>query len=119
MAQGGDRRLVSRLRLARDGRRVLGPGRADLLEGVRDTGSIAAAGRRMGMSYKRAWSLVEELNAAFDAPLVEVHRGGAGHGGAALTVLGAEVLERFRRIERDADAAIARDVEALGARLAR
>ncbi len=61
---------------------MLGPGKAELLERVRETGSIAAAGRAMRMSYKRAWMLVEEMNAAFSAPLVDSARGGAGGGGA-------------------------------------
>ena len=69
-----------RLRLVYPGGAMLGPGKADLLEGIRETGSIAAAGRRMGMSYKRAWSLVETMNAMFAAPLVETSRGGAAGG---------------------------------------
>ncbi|MBB3998941.1 winged helix-turn-helix domain-containing protein [Aureimonas pseudogalii] len=109
--------LVPRLRLLFDDRRIVGPGRADLLEGIRDTGSIAAAGRAMGMSYKRAWTLVEDLNATFDGPLVEMHRGGRGHGGASLTELGHEVLERYRRMQALSDAAIAGDLAALAARL--
>ena len=64
---------------------MIGPGKADLLEGIRDTGSIAAACRRMGMSYKRAWMLVETMNAGCRAPLVASARGGAAHGGATLT----------------------------------
>lgn len=83
----------------------LGPGKADLLEGIAETGSIAAAGRRMGMSYKRAWGLVEGLNAAFAAPLVAASRGGASHGGAGLTPLGAEILALYRRAEADSLAA--------------
>ncbi|WP_294644958.1 LysR family transcriptional regulator [uncultured Aureimonas sp.] len=108
---------VPRLRLVFGERRIVGPGRADLLEGIAATGSIAGAGRRMGMSYKRAWTLVEELNATFDAPLVAMSRGGSGHGGAALTELGAEVLERYRRMQALSDAAIAQDLEALARRL--
>ncbi|MBB3934467.1 winged helix-turn-helix domain-containing protein [Aureimonas phyllosphaerae] len=108
---------VPRLRLVFGERRIVGPGRADLLEGIAATGSIAGAGRRMGMSYKRAWTLVEELNATFDAPLVAMSRGGSGHGGAALTELGAEVLERYRRMQAVSDAAIADDLEALARRL--
>lgn len=108
---------VPRLRLVFGERRIVGPGRADLLEGIAATGSIAGAGRRMGMSYKRAWTLVEELNATFDAPLVAMSRGGSGHGGAALTELGAEVLERYRRMRALSDAAIAQDLEALARRL--
>ncbi|MGU9978496.1 winged helix-turn-helix domain-containing protein [Phreatobacter sp. HK31-P] len=77
----------------------LGPGKADLLEGIRDTGSIAAAGRRMGMSYKRAWMLVETMNAMFVAPLVTSTKGGRAGGGAELTGTGIEVLAAFRAME--------------------
>lgn len=78
---------------------MLGPGKADLLEAIRDTGSIAAAGRSMGMSYKRAWMLVEEMNAAFRAPLVVSARGGSKGGGAVLSQTGAQVLEHYRALE--------------------
>jgi molybdate transport system regulatory protein len=88
-----------RLRYVFDGGTMLGPGKADLLELIRETGSIAAAGRRMRMSYKRAWLLVETLNAGFREPLVESSRGGAGHGGARLTPTGEEVLALYRRLE--------------------
>ena len=71
-----------RLRILFDGA-MLGPGKAELLEHIRETGSIAAAGRRMDMSYKRAWSLVEEMNASFRDPLVTSTRGGPGGGGEA------------------------------------
>jgi molybdate transport system regulatory protein len=74
-----------RIRLVFDDGAMLGPGKADLLELIRETGSIAAAARRMGMSYKRAWLLVETLNASFRETLVESARGGRGHGGARLT----------------------------------
>ncbi len=77
----------------------LGPGKADLLEGIRDTGSIAAAGRRMGMSYKRAWLLVETMNAMFAAPLVASSKGGRDGGGAELTEAGRTVLAAFRAME--------------------
>ena len=91
----------------------MGPGKADLLEGIRDTGSIAAAGRRMRMSYKRAWQLVDELNRLFDAPLVAAIKGGAGGGGAELTKTGADVLARYRRMHAACCRTIVRDVEAL------
>ena len=77
----------------------IGPGKADLLQGIAETGSIAAAGRRMKMSYKRAWGLVEVLNAMFAARLVTSSRGGAAHGGASLTPLGTEVLHRYRSLQ--------------------
>ena len=104
-------RLKLRLYLAPDV--WIGPGKADLLELIDATGSISEAGRRMGMSYKRAWSLVEELNRMFTAPLVARTRGGAGGGGARLTDAGQEVLSRFRAIEASAGGAAAGDNAAL------
>jgi molybdate transport system regulatory protein len=80
---------------------VFGPGKALLLEHIQAEGSISAAGRRMGMSYKRAWGLVEEMNAAFSAPLVDSSRGGVKGGGAKVTGLGAEVLTLYRRLEAE------------------
>jgi molybdate transport system regulatory protein len=95
----------------------LGPGRADLLEGIAETGSIAAAGKRMGMSYKRAWSLVQALNEGWGAPLVETSRGGAGQGGASLTADGEFVLLRYRAMQQATREAIAPDVTAIAKRL--
>ena len=95
----------------------MGPGRADLLEGIAETGSIAAAGKRMGMSYKRAWSLVQALNASWGSPLVETSRGGAAQGGATLTADGAFLLERYRVMQAATRSAIAGDVAALSKRL--
>jgi molybdate transport system regulatory protein len=92
---------------------AFGPGKAQLLEGIRDTGSIAAAGRSMNMSYSRAWGLVEAMNSEFRAPLVSSAKGGASHGGAALTPLGEAVLARFRRMEESAARAVAADLAAL------
>ncbi|MEO0915146.1 MAG: LysR family transcriptional regulator [Pseudomonadota bacterium] len=92
---------------------MLGPGKADLLEAIDAEGSIAAAGRTMGMSYKRAWQLVETLNASFGAPLVTRSRGGASGGGAALTDMGRNVLAAYRRIEAGAAGAVAADLGAL------
>lgn len=91
----------------------IGPGKADLLEGIRETGSIAAAGRRMKMSYKRAWTLVEAMNAAFATPLVETSRGGQSRGGAALTSTGEAVLENYGRMLAATEQAVADDVVAL------
>lgn len=88
-----------RIRIVFGDEAMLGPGKAELLERIRETGSIAAAGRAMAMSYKRAWSLVEEMNAAFREPLVESARGGAQGGGARLTEAGERVLSGYREIE--------------------
>lgn len=79
----------------------LGPGKVALLELIDQTGSISAAGRSMGMSYKRAWMLVETMNEMFRDPLVESSRGGASGGGATLTETGREVLRLFRLIEAE------------------
>lgn len=99
---------------------MLGPGKAELLEFIREEGSIAGAGRRMGMSYKRAWQLVEHLNAAFREPLVDSARGGAKGGGARLTEAGELVLANYHRLverlaqegapEIDAICALLRDI---------
>jgi molybdate transport system regulatory protein len=92
---------------------MLGPGKADLLESIGELGSIAAAGRRMGMSYKRAWMLVETMNAAFREPLVARTRGGPRGGGAELTPTGAAVLASYRRLERQTASAGADEIRAI------
>lgn len=96
---------------------MLGPGKAQLLQGIRETGSISAAGRAMAMSYKRAWSLVEELNAAFAEPLVASARGGAGGGGAALTPAGERVLQLYQVVLTRAAEAGAAEIAQLQAML--
>lgn len=87
------------LRVQLPGDLRFGPGKADLLEGIDALGSIAGAGRRMGMSYKRAWELVGELNRCFDAPLVDAAKGGRGGGGATLTPLGRKLLKGYRTMQ--------------------
>ena len=106
------------LRVALFGNFAIGPGKADLLEGIRETGSIAAAGRRMKMSYKRAWSLVEAMNAAFSEPVVETARGGSARGGAVLTPTGEAVLAAYRRMMEAASEAAAPEIDTLKAMLA-
>ncbi len=75
----------------------IGPGTAKLLESIRDTGSISVAARDIGMSHKRAWTLLDSMNQAFIEPVTTAAPGGAGGGGAVLTLFGAEVLERSRQ----------------------
>ena len=108
---------LSHLRVTLSETAYLGPGRADLLELIGSTGSISAAGKAMGMSYKRAWGLVQALNAGFGIVLVESSRGGAAQGGAQLTEAGRAVLGHYRQMQAKTRAAIAGDVVALRAML--
>ena len=104
-----------KLRLEYDAPLVLGPGKAQLLRLIDQLGSISAAGRQMGMSYKRAWSLVEEMNAAFAHPLVDSSRGGTGGGGARVTPTGQQVLQHYDALEQLLRHQGAADLAAIGA----
>lgn len=106
-----------RIRIVFGDDEMIGPGKAELLERIERCGSIAAAGREMGMSYKRAWELVGRLNAMFRAPLVESTRGGPGGGGAVLTEAGREVLALYRAFETEAAEAGAAQLDALRSHL--
>ncbi|MFB2531097.1 winged helix-turn-helix domain-containing protein [Paracoccus sp. p4-l81] len=101
------------LRLYLSETEMLGPGKAALLDGIARTGSISAAGRELGMSYKRAWMLVEAMNSMFHTPLVSSARGGPGGGGAELTATGQHVLTLFRDIEDAAQTVNADRIAAL------
>jgi len=109
----GNKTTGARLRVVLSPDVAVGPGKADLLDGIEKTGSIAAAGRGLGMSYKRAWGLVEALNANFGAPLVSTSRGGSKRGGAELTPLGRDVLTLYRQMEQRTQDAIAEDIAAM------
>jgi len=102
-----------RLRLIFDSGRALGPGKADMLEGIAELGSIAAAGRALNMSYKRAWQLVDDLNKSFAAPLVRASKGGGRGGGAELTAEGNQVLKLYRDIERKTQCNAAAEIKRL------
>jgi molybdate transport system regulatory protein len=104
---------LTHLRVTLSDTAYIGPGRADLLERIDSTGSISGAGKAMGMSYKRAWGLVQALNEGFGVALVESSRGGAEQGGARLTEAGRFVLEHYRGMQDKTRAAIADDVSAL------
>ena len=93
---------VPRLRVLYGSAIALGPGKAELLEAIARAGSISAAGRALGMSYRRAWLLVDTMNRCFREPLVEAAKGGAHGGGAWLTPFGDEVLAAYRALERHA-----------------
>ena len=106
------------LRIDFDEGRALGPGKVRLLELIDTQGSISAAGRQMGMSYRRAWMLVDSLNRSFREPLVISRTGGAHGGGAALTPAGLAVVHHYRAVEEAAHAAGAVHIEALAGALA-
>jgi molybdate transport system regulatory protein len=106
------------IRLDLSGRGRIGPGKVALLEQIGATGSISAAGRALGMSYRRAWLLVEELNRLFKEPVVSAHPGGAGGGGTALTAFGRRLVADYRAIEAAAQAQARARLAALEAALA-
>ena len=117
MTKGGGPNGLAHLRVKFSDDFYMGPGRADLMQGIAETGSITAAGKRMDMSYKRAWSLVQALNEGFGAPLVEASRGGAAQGGAHLTADGQFVLEHYRAMQAAARQAIDNDFVTVQRRL--
>ncbi|MCC6474698.1 MAG: LysR family transcriptional regulator [Burkholderiales bacterium] len=90
---------------------AMGPGRAALLEKIARSGSISAAAREMGMSYRRAWQLVDSINSSFKQPVIETAIGGRRGGGTRITGFGQEVLARYRSMEGRASAAIESDIE--------
>ena len=90
--------LKVRVWVERDGTKVLGRGRVELLGHIARHRSISAAAKEMGMSYRRAWSLVRAMNDAAGEPLVEATTGGPGGGGAALTARGAEAIELYQAL---------------------
>ena len=96
----------------------IGPGKIALLEAIRGTGSISAAARQLGMSYRRAWLLVEQINDALQEPAVTAATGGRQGGGAALTPSGERVIELYRSIETIAQSSAKEEFRAVG-RLAR
>lgn len=98
--------LRPRIRIMQGRNIAFGPGKADLLSALEETGSLNQAARRMGMSYMRAWLLVQEMNRSYAKPLVKAERGGAKGGGAALTVTGQKVLSLYREMEQASFAAM-------------
>jgi len=98
------------LRVLGKGAPAIGPGKADLIERIGATGSISAAARTMGMSYRRAWQLVEALNRDFREPVVITAVGGTRGGGARVTPFGRRLVAAFRAMEGKASAAIAADL---------
>lgn len=97
--------------------RALGPGKVRLLEAIDRTGSISQAGRALGMSYRRAWLLVDDMNNCFRDAVISAQPGGAHGGGATLTPFGQKLVERYRAIETDAMDATRRHLNDLEAAL--
>ena len=96
---------------------ALGPGKAELLRHISETGSISEAARRMEMSYNRAWLLMRTMNRCFKEPLVTASRGGDSHGGAELTSLGKQILALYQRLESKFAAATRQPVSEILSRL--
>ena len=92
---------------------ALGPGTIDLLREVAVTRSISAAARVLGMTYKHAWLLIDSLNQGFGRPVVKTVIGGKGGGGATLTKLGTQLVERYTAIEARLNASAKNELEAL------
>lgn len=100
------------LRVLAKGAPAIGPGKAQLVRLIESTGSISAAARAMGMSYRRAWMLVAALNESFREPIVVAETGGRSGGGARVTPFGKRLVERFEAMESKATEAITRDLQA-------
>lgn len=107
-----DNHLSIRIDLASGGR--IGPGKITLLEAIRSTGSISAAARSIGMSYRRAWLLVEEINQTLREPAVKAETGGPRGGGAVVTPAGARMVDLYRAIEVQARNAAGGEFRAIG-----
>ena len=107
------------LRISFSGQDRLGRGKMELLEHIRETGSISAAGRAMDMSYKRAWDLVDEINRICGRAAVERQTGGKNGGGAVLTPFGTSLVDRYRSIERAASDAARKELKALRSEIRR
>lgn len=105
--------LLPRFRVMRGKQIAFGPGKMELLELVAQTGSISEAAKRMKMSYMRAWSLIQTMNACFKEPVIEAARGGHKRGGAELTETGQRVLKLYRQMEANGLTAVQADWQAL------
>jgi molybdate transport system regulatory protein len=115
MVRVGALKLKAQLLCGTEG--AMGPGKADLLEAIDRDGSISAAGRALGMSYRRCWMLVDTMNRCWHEKLVETLSGGGNDRGARLTPFGREVLDAYRALERRLEAAVQDDLARLTAML--
>ncbi|WP_408515873.1 winged helix-turn-helix domain-containing protein [Paraburkholderia rhynchosiae] len=92
---------------------ALGPGKVDLLEAVREYGSISAAARSLGMSYRRAWLLIDELNRSLKSPATQSEQGGQAGGGCTLTPAGETIIRLYREVEAEARRSCAKQITEL------
>ena len=97
--------LKLNVQILRDGEPAIGPGKALVMDAVARTGSISAAGRQLGMSYRRIWLLVDDLNGSWAERVIETRTGGGTFGGAKLTAFGERLLAVYREVEADMVAA--------------
>ena len=106
-------RVQFRLRITRGTDIAVGPGKIELLEAIAKNGSITAAARALGMSYRRAWLLVDTMNRCFEEPVVAAETGGKRGGGTRLTATGRGAIAHYRRIERLAAKASAAELRSI------
>ncbi|CAG0960594.1 Molybdenum-pterin-binding protein MopA [Methylophilaceae bacterium] len=102
-----------KIRIDMDKTTAMGPGKADLLELIIETGSISAAAKRMHMSYRRAWELVDVMNHCFDEPLVITNVGGKSGGGAEVTAFGLSMLQSYRQLIRKTSELAASEISSI------
>jgi molybdate transport system regulatory protein len=102
-----------RVRITKGDDIAIGPGKVDLLEAIGETGSITAAAKRLGMSYRRAWLLIDTMNRCFKKPIVEAEAGGQRGGGTRVTPTGHDVIRLYRAVETKAETAAGSDLAAL------
>jgi molybdate transport system regulatory protein len=105
--------LHFRVRITKGDAIAVGPGKIELLEAIDATGSITAAARHLGMSYRRAWMLVETMNQCFKRPVVDAETGGTRGGGTRLTDVGKDVVRHYREIEQQSARASTASIRAL------
>jgi molybdate transport system regulatory protein len=113
MDKTSSHRVQLRMRVYRGDGIAVGPGKIALLEAIARTSSISAAARALGMSYRRAWLLIDELNRSLREPAVTTAVGGAHRGGSLVTPNGLALVQRYRAIEATAAAAAAEEIQAL------
>jgi molybdate transport system regulatory protein len=102
-----------RMRIRKGDTIVLGPGKVELLEAVRQHGSISAAARSLDMSYRRAWLLIDELNRSLTSPATVSEQGGHSGGGCTLTPVGENIIRLYRNVETHAHQACAKQISEL------